>query len=419
MVEFLKRLMMYSFVLIVSACATGQSPLTSPDPVTEIPPQPSPIVSPSDPNEFPNEELIVEFELVLGSAQRDRGIDVIQTRDGGFAILGYTSSQGVGGEDVYLVRIDANGGQLWSQTYGGEDKDNGWSVIEAENGDLVLFGFTRSFGAGGLDFYLVRTDSSGHLLWERTYGGLEDEYGWDLSPTSDGGFVLAGQTESYGNGGIDGYLIKVDQSGEQQWSQTFGGPYEDRLYSIDLCDDGGFILTGTSGESSNRRNVYLVRTNAQGEILWERRIGGEEDDVGHDVRELEDGAFAVAGYTMNFGAQRYDAMLLKVDDQGEVVWRRLYGSFLDDRTISLDITGEGDFLLGGYSQSYGNGNWDVYLILADTEGDMLWFGIFGDLGNDTGYTFILTDEEDVLVTGETYGSNIAAGDLLILKIGMP
>ena len=419
MIVYGKKLSLFAGILLLSACASRTDVPLSTQSLSASTIEPSQTTSPTDSNTLPHPDLAIEFELILGAAQRDRGIDVIQTRDEGYAILGYTSSSGAGGEDLYLVRLSAEGQELWSQTYGGEAQDNGWSIHEIEGGDFMLFGFTHSSGAGGLDFYLIRTDPDGQVLWEATYGGEDDEYGWALSPTDDGGFVLAGQTESYGSGDIDGYLIKVDDSGELQWSQTYGGPDEDRLFSIDLCDDGGFILTGTSGQSSTSRDVYLVRTDAQGELLWESRIGADADDVGHDVRQLVDGTFAVAGYTMNYGAERYDAMLLRVDENGEFVWRQLYGGYLEDRTISLDLTLDGGFLLGGYSQSYGNGNWDIYFVHADTDGNMLWFGVYGDLGNETGYTFVQAQDSGVVLTGETYSSNLGEGDLIILKIGMP
>jgi hypothetical protein len=417
--KLLRMLLLTGFLISTACVPESDTPGSAPSP--SVAPTLSPATTPNltGPNEYPNPDLSIDFELVLGASQRDRGIDLIQTSDGGYAVLGYTSSFGQGGEDLYLVRLDEQGQELWSQTYGGQSLDNGWSVFETESGDLMLFGFTGSSGAGGLDYYLVRTDPEGEVLWESTYGGVEDEYGWDLSPTADGGFVLAGQTESYGSGDIDGYLIKVDGDGRQQWSQTYGGAYEDRLYSVDLCNDGGYILTGTSGENSSRRNLYLVRTDAQGDLLWEVRLGEDEDDVGHDVRQLEDGTFAIAGYTMNYGAERYDAMLLRVDADGNVIWRRLYGNYLEDRTISLALTQDGGFLLGGYSQSYGNGNWDIYLVRADSEGDLVWFGVFGELGNETGYTFIEVDDGSVALTGETYSSNLGGGDLIILKIGPP
>lgn len=414
------RLALFVVFMICAACTSeGNDSRTAPSQSVGSSSAPSPSTTSIDPNASPNPDLTVDFELVLGDVQRDRGIDIIQTRDGGYAILGYSSSFGEGSEDLYLVRLDADGQELWSQTYGGQFLDNGWSVFETENGDFTLFGFTNSLGAGGRDYYLLRTDSAGQLLWERTYGGADDEYGWDLSTTADGGFVLAGQTESFGSGDIDGYLIKVDDAGEMEWSQTYGGPDEDRLYSVDLCADGGFILTGTSGQSSSSRDLYLVRTDADGELVWEARIGEDRDDVGHDVRQLQDGTFAIAGYTMNYGAERYDSMLLIVDENGEVVWRRLYGSYLEDRTISLDLTQDGGFLLGGYSQSYGNGNWDIYFLNADAQGNLIWFGVFGDLGNETGYTFIQADDGSVILTGETYSSNFGGGDLIVLKIMTP
>ena len=190
----------------------------------DVPTQPPPTFTSTQPLPTPTEiQNEMSFTKTFGDNRRDRGINLIPTSDGGYAIVGYTSSLDAQQEDVYLVRTDPQGEILWSKTYGGEGKDNGWEVLELEDGGFLIAGFTNSFGVGEMDIYLVRTDASGTLLWESTFGGPQSEFGWALAPTADGGYVLAGQTNSFGDGEEDGYLVKVNAEGEEIWSQTFGG----------------------------------------------------------------------------------------------------------------------------------------------------------------------------------------------------
>jgi hypothetical protein len=364
----------------------------------------------------PTPALEVTFEMRFGGSKRDRGIDLIQTRDGGYAIIGYTSSFGAGGEDIYLIRTDDQGRELWTRTYGGPDNDNGWAILETSDGNFVILGFTNSYGNGGMDTYLIKTDSQGNELWETTFGGPNNEYGWALDQTSDGGYVLAGQTDSFGEGGIDGYLIKVNSDGQELWSQVYGGPQEDRLFSIDSCADSGFILTGTTGTSSRIRDVYLVKTNADGELVWSQTFGEDLDDVGHAVRQTDEGGFIVAGYTKNFDASNYDTLMIKTDQDGNLEWQKLYGGILDDRTISIEQTQDQGFILVGYTQSFGGGNWDVFLVRTDPNGDVLWHDTFGGILEDTGYTVKQTPDHSFILTGETHTSSQGGGDLYFIKV---
>lgn len=250
-----------------SAADTNTSPSETIEPTadpTELPPTSTSTKALPTPTEFLEE---ITFAKTFGGDRRDRGINLLQTSDGGYAIIGYTSSHDAKQEDVYLVRTDVQGEMLWSMSYGGEGRDNGWDILELGDGGFLVAGFTNSFGAGEMDILLVRTDANGILLWERTFGGPRSEFGWALAPTADGGFVLAGQTNSFGEGEEDGYIVKVNAEGEEIWNQTFGGQQEDRLFSIDQSADLGFILTGTTRSmGSGNRDLYLVKTDETGEL---------------------------------------------------------------------------------------------------------------------------------------------------------
>lgn len=359
----------------------------------------------------------ITFIQTQGGGRRDRGINVLQTSDGGYAVVGYSSSGNAVGEDVYLVRLDPQGELLWSSTYGGEGNDNGWDLLEREGGGFIVVGFTDSFGAGGMDIYLFETDAMGDLLWERTYGGPEDEFGWSMAATTDGGYVLGGQSESFGEGDRDGYLVRVDPQGEEIWSQTFGGPEEDRLFSVDATADSGFILTGTTrGFGAVERDLFLVKTNEDGELDWMQVFGGDRDDVGHSVRRTADDGYMVTGYTRSFDAANYDTWMIKLDMTGEVEWEQFFGGSGDDRAIFGDQTEDGGYILTGYSRSFGAIDWDVLLVRADATGEILWHRTFGGVSEDTGYTVRQTSDAGFIVTGETYSLGAGRGDMYIIKV---
>ncbi len=372
---------------------------------TEMPPTPTAVA---------NE---ITFIKTFGGSRRDRGINLLQTRDGDYVIVGYTSSFDSQKEDVYLVRMDPQGEMLWSQIYGGAGNDNGWAVMETEDGGFMIVGFTDSFGAGEMDIYLIRTDADGNSLWEKTFGGPQSEVGWAMAPTTDGGYVLAGQTESFGEGDKDGYLVKVTAEGEEMWSQTFGGTGEDRLFSIDQSGDGGFVLTGTTKSfGEGRRDVYLVKTDGAGEEVWAQIFGEERDDVGHAVRLTSDGGYIVTGYTQSFGAQNYDMWLLKTDDAGISQWQTFYGGVADDRAINGQQTEDGGYIVIGYTQSFNVVSWDLLLVRTDASGEVLWHKTFGGRAEDTGYTVGQTADGGFILTGETYSVGEGGGDMYVIKV---
>jgi hypothetical protein len=211
------------------------------------------------------------FAQTYGGTGDDRGQSVVETSNGGYAIVGETQSYGAGGRDVWLVKTDANGNEQWNQTYGGTDNDFGYSVVQTSDGGYAITGSTFSYGAGSWDFWLVKTDAAGNEQWNQTYGGTSMDRGDSMVQTIDGGYAITGSTFSYGAGGADFWLVKTGSVGTAQWNQTYGGTGDDYGFSMVETSDGGYALAGfTYSFGAGGMDVWLVKTDVEGEsgLAW-------------------------------------------------------------------------------------------------------------------------------------------------------
>ncbi|MEO7088188.1 MAG: hypothetical protein ABIZ51_05270, partial [Bacteroidia bacterium] len=215
-----------------------------------------------------------KFEVVDGGIGDNYGQSVQQTLDSGYIVAGSTSSIGYGSSDVYLFKLDTVGKVKWQHTYGGTNVDMGFSVQQTKDHGYIIAGYTNSFGAGGYDFYLVKTDSIGNLQWQKTYGGANWDFAYSVKQTTDGGYVIVGGTYSYGKGNEDVYLVKTNAIGDTLWTKTYGGSGQDEGRSVWQNTDGGYFITGfTNSFGAGEFNSYLIRTNNLGGILWTKTIG--------------------------------------------------------------------------------------------------------------------------------------------------
>lgn len=186
----------------------------------------------------------------------DTAYSVEQTSDGGFILAGATESRN---GDAMIIKTDANGNQQWDRTFGGSGTDEAYSIKQTSDGGYILGGYTRSYGAGGSDAWLIKTDASGNEQWNRTFGGLNDESASSIQITSDGGYIFAGYTKSYGAGGKDIWVVKTDAIGNHQWNKTFGGAKSDEAYSLEKTLDGGYILVGQSNWQGSDGDAWLIK----------------------------------------------------------------------------------------------------------------------------------------------------------------
>ena len=208
--------------------------------------------------------------------------------------------------------------EAWNQTFGGTFDDEAWSVQQTEDGGYILAGQTWSYGAGGCDVWLIKTDPNGSELWNKTFGGSSPDYAYSIDQTEDGGYILAGYTESFGAGGFDVWLIKTDTNGYELWNKTFGGGTSNEMArAVQQTTDGGYILAGYKGSNGlESLDVWLIKTDTNGYELWNKTIGGSDKDYATSAQQTTDGGYILAGKTMSYGAGYTNVWLIKTDSTG-------------------------------------------------------------------------------------------------------
>ncbi len=352
-----------------------------------------------------------------GGSSNDWGECLRQTSDGGYIVAGGASSFGAGGYDVWLLKTDSSGDTLWARTYGGSSNDRGYSVQETSDGGFIVAGQTESFGAGESDLYLVKSNSSGDTLWTRAYGADSSDYGYSVQQTSDSGYIVAGVTGSFGAGGYDVWLLKTDSSGDTLWTHTYGGSGSDWGESVQQTSDSGYIIAGVTGSfGAGAYDVWLVKTNSSGDTLWTHTYGGGNNDNGYCVQQTSDSGYIVAGVTGSFGAGGYDVWLLKTDASGDTLWSRTYGGSSNDYGYSVQQTPDGGYVIAGYSLSFGAGAEDVWLLKTDASGDTLWSRTYGGSSNDYGKSVQRTSAGGYIIAGQTWSSGAGYNDVYLVCV---
>jgi hypothetical protein len=269
----------------------------------------------------------------------------------------------------------------FNRTFGGDDSDSINSAYPTSDGGYILAGTTQSYGSGNRDAWLIKTDAQGNELWNKTFGGVYDDWGRSALPTSDGGYIMVGSTRSFRAENTDTWLIKTDSQGQEVWNRIFGGANTDEALSVQHTDDGGYILAGwTASFGKGAFDAWLIKTDSQGREVWSRTFGGTNTDVAHSVQQTSDSGYILAGRTNTYGAGDFDAWLIKTDPEGQEVWNKTFGGAENDWAVSVQPTQDGGYILGGATKSYSAVNTDAWLIRTDARGIKLWDKTFGGTG---------------------------------------
>jgi hypothetical protein len=356
------------------------------------------------------------FSQAYGGTSSDQAYCIVETGDGGYVIAGSTYSYGAGSGDVWLVKTNSAGAVEWTQTYGGTSWELGLSVVESGDGGYVIAGNTNSYGAGSDDVWLIKTDSAGNAHWNQTYGGAGTDYGYCVTQTSDGGYAIAGYTESFDVGGGDFWLIKTDSAGNAQWNRTYGGEDVDWAFSMVQTRDGGYALIGfTESHGAGYNDAWLVKTDANGNEQWNQTYGGTSDDRGYSLVQTSDEGYVLVGYTYSYGAGSSDVWLVKTNSAGAVEWTQTYGGTSNDSARSMVQTSDGGYAIAGYTESFDVGGGDFWLIKTDSAGNAQWNRTYGGISNDFGTSVTEISDGSYAITGYSGSYSPGGNDFLLVK----
>lgn len=311
------------------------------------------------------DSLTVIYTLVWQSSfdGAGRAHSVGVASDGGYIVAG-----GNDAGTAFLLKIDASGNDQWYEPYGGaDDYSQAHSVLATADGGYIAAGYTYFDGWNYPFAYVVKTDSSGTIQWENTYeGGDDNADARSIQATADGGYIIAGSSWS------SLYLLKIDADGGYVWDDFFSMGYGAAAHSVQTTPDNGYIITGYTTTFDGDRDVYLLKTNSTGGMIWQTSFGGANDDTGNSVQVTPDGGYIIAGSTNSFGSGSYDVYLIKTDSEGTWEWEKTFGGTDYDAGNCVQVTPDGGYIIAGSTYSFGDGSSDVYLIKTDSEGNLEW-----------------------------------------------
>ena len=353
-------------------------------------------------------------------------LPIQETSDGGYIVLGTTQSFGPGGEDIWILKLDSSGSIEWQWTYGGMYLDRGWSIQLTSDGGYIVGGATSSCGTPCSDIWILKLDSSGGIEWQRTYGGNDFDGKPYILEAADGGYIVAASTDSFGAGSGDYWILKLDSSGGIEWQRTYGGNDWDGKPYIQEAADGGYIVAGeTCSFGAGPSDIWILKLDSSGGIEWQRTYGGNDREWATDIKLTSDGGYIVAGVTHFYGKYG-NFLILKLDSSGGIEWQRAYGGGFMDYPWSIQQTIDGGYIVAGYTESFDQQNrWlDASVLKLTSSGDIEWEETYGGSLDDLAWSIQQTSDGGYIIAGESYpfsgegGDVIGAGDedLLVLKI---
>ena len=411
--------------------------------------------------------IIGELDAVktYGGSKNDVAQSVVKTLDGGYAVLGHSQSNN--GDlkdktnesfDFWVMKFTANNSLLWSKTFGGTEDDRGNDIIQTADGGFAVLGFTESSDEdvtqnnGSKDFWVAKLTTTGILTWQKSFGFSGSDYGTSLIQTNDNGYLLTGVidvTASGGEGnsrtsqrhaGGDIWAVKLSAVGNFEWSKYFGGSFTDTAFGVEKTADNGFILVGSSdsddvdiSDNKGSYDFWVLKISSSGTLLWEKSFGGTEIDEARAITSTTNGNFIIVGDTRssdvnvsnNNGAA--DLWMLKISPEGNLLWEKTIGATGFDVARSVSKSQDNGFIISGSSRSsdggYTNqGQNDAWVLKTDANGNILWQKTVGGTEIDFFYDAVELNNLEIIAVGESSSSNgdieenKGFSDVLIIKI---
>jgi len=361
---------------------------------------------------------------VIGGADNDQGLSLCLSHDNGYVIIGNTRSQGLGSNDILILKMNNKGEVQWQQLYGGIHQDYGTWIEKTSDNGFIASAYSWDYGFGRLDALLIKTDANGNKIWSEYYGDMFRDQGLCVKEISGGGFILTGFTRKIGNPG-DIFLVRTDEQGNEIWSNSYGTEYVD--FGIDVLEtnDNSYLITGTAGGFYNPVEFYyhnhdadiiLLKVNDSGEEIWRKYYGGDSHEIAYSLKKAENGYY-IFGVTQSIGEGSFDNYLIKIDEEGNELWSKTYGGEDFEYGRSMDIAADGNLFLFGTTNSLGTTNSpDMYLIKTDKNGNEIYSLIIGGEDSEYGYSVKATPDGGCALLGETRSYGMGGQDIYFLKI---
>lgn len=382
-----------------------------------------------------------------------------QTADGGFIIAGRSTSSSSGdvsgttkgNGDAWILKLDITGNKVWDKLLGGTADDRAYAVQQTSDGGYIVAGYSTSSASGDVsgtnhgsnDYWVLKLDANGNIVWNKLLGGSGNDQATSVQQTSDGGYIVAGHSQSSASGDVSGtnhngwdyWIVKLDTSGNKTWDKLLGGNSTDQAYSIRQTTDGGYIIAGDTTSSASgdvtetflgSNDYWIVKLDASGNISWNNRLGGNSFDQPHTIQQTSDGGYIVAGSSNSSATGDVsgishgdrDFWVVKLDAAGNKTWDKLLGGSGKDEAYSIQQTIDGGYVVAGYSLSSAtgnvtdtsNGSEDYWVVKLDASGNKIWDKLLGGSGSDTAYSVWQTTDSGYVIIGESAAESAGNGD---------
>jgi uncharacterized delta-60 repeat protein len=339
---------------------------------------------------------------------------ITEASDGGYIFVGETDSFGAGSNDAWLLRLSEDGEVEWQRTYGGGSGDTGRVVRTTPDGGYIVAGQTHSFSSGSTDFWLIKFDSDDNIVWQKAYGGPRSDIAHALDLTSDGGYIVAGFTTSFGASSKDYFVIKLDEGGAVQWQKRFGASGEDVVRVVKQTSDGNYLVAGFTHSFGQGGDIMILMLDGSGNVEWQKRYGGAKFEEPGAIFEVSDG-YIVLEQTASFSGGA-DGWIFKIDSDGNMISQKRYNGNGFDELSAVRQTPDGGFIVVGETRSFGLSLEDFWVLKFDSSANLEWQKRYGGDDIDEAEAVALTPDGGYIIAGITRSFDSAGRDIWILRL---
>ena len=345
-----------------------------------------------------------EWQKIYGGEDDDIANGVTMLEDGDAVIVGECKSFNAQRSDICVTRLNPKGETRWRKLLGGKKKERGVAISRAKDGTLLILGEGKSFNENGdQDLYVAKLSLEGKLLWEKSFGGERDEYAGGIAGTNDGGVLVVGDTESFSKKGYrDIYIVRLDKDGNERSIKTIGGKLNDEANALTRTADGNFMMVGSREVTrSGDADFFLMKLNQEGQKIWARTLGQDENDVLLAVAPTPDGGIVATGKTRSYNSVQTDLAVMHFNKEGKLIWFKIYGFKYYDEGNAITMTKDGGYVVAGKTNSMGKGDYDAYILALSPKGKLLWSKLYGDSNRDIANGVTRTTDGKIVIVGES------------------